>query len=358
LARKFGLCMLPLLAGCATPGPSTAGEFRPNTLKLPSAEGPSEVLVLGSAHLDVVPVRIEPDDLAPLLDRLARWRPDAIAVEVLSGKQCDFLRQYPDTFAGTVEKYCWDTAPAKATTGLSVSQATTEVAKTLSSWPTSPSANDRRHLAALFLAGGETVSALVQWLRLPKAERIVGDGVDASLVDYLNKMLLRQSERTMIGAVLAARLGLERVHSMDDHTDDVPVGDEEAHNEALTRIWNNSANKTLAKHYKSLGRAADHPDGLMRLYRTLNTSELVDLAYESDFGAALRDKSKGQSGRRYVGAWETRNLRMASNIREVMAREPGMRMLVIVGASHKGYLEAYLNQMHEVHIADSEAVLR
>ena len=36
---------------------------------------------------------------------------------------------------------------------------------------------------------------------------------------------------------------------------------------------------------------------------------------------------------------------------------PGGRMLVVAGASHKFYLEAYLNQMHDVRIVDTDAVL-
>lgn len=55
--------------------------------------------------------------------------------------------------------------------------------------------------------------------------------------------------------------------------------------------------------------------------------------------------------------WETRNLRMASNIRDVLGMRPGMRMLVVVGASHKGYLEAYPHQMHDVRIVDTTPFL-
>ena len=32
-------------------------------------------------------------------------------------------------------------------------------------------------------------------------------------------------------------------------------------------------------------------------------------------------------------------------------------MLAIVGASHKGYYEAYLNQMHDVMLVDAAVVL-
>jgi pheromone shutdown protein TraB len=49
---------------------------------------------------------------------------------------------------------------------------------------------------------------------------------------------------------------------------------------------------------------------------------------------------------------------MASNIREAIGDRLGSRTLVIVGASHKAYLEAYLNQMHDVRIVTSDQVLR
>lgn len=49
---------------------------------------------------------------------------------------------------------------------------------------------------------------------------------------------------------------------------------------------------------------------------------------------------------------------MAANLREVMGAHVGGRMLVLVGASHKGYLDAYLNQSHDIRIADAAALLR
>ena len=72
----------------------------------------------------------------------------------------------------------------------------------------------------------------------------------------------------------------------------------------------------------------------------------------------MEEPSAARFGRGYVGGWETRNLRMAANIREMFAAQPGIRGLVIVGASHKPYLESYLNQMHDLMIVDPEAVLR
>lgn len=48
---------------------------------------------------------------------------------------------------------------------------------------------------------------------------------------------------------------------------------------------------------------------------------------------------------------------MVDNIRAAMAAGPGRRTLVIVGASQKGCVEAYLDRMHDVRLVDAEAVL-
>jgi hypothetical protein len=51
-------------------------------------------------------------------------------------------------------------------------------------------------------------------------------------------------------------------------------------------------------------------------------------------------------------------MRTAANIREASSRAPGGRVLVVVGAAHKPWLEAYLGMMSDVRIVDAEAVLR
>jgi len=102
----------------------------------------------------------------------------------------------------------------------------------------------------------------------------------------------------------------------------------------------------------------DSPEGVLEMVREDNAPGQGELIFRSDFGAAMNEPSPQRFGRQYLRYWETRNLRMAANIREAIGTRPGERMLVIVGASHKGYLEAYLHQMHDVKVVDAAAVLR
>jgi hypothetical protein len=49
---------------------------------------------------------------------------------------------------------------------------------------------------------------------------------------------------------------------------------------------------------------------------------------------------------------------MAANIRFTMQKNPQARVLSIVGATHKGYLDAYLNMMQDVQLVDAMQFLK
>lgn len=336
--------------------------FRPDTLKGPPHGAPNQVMVLGTPHLRGLPESFDLAHLAPVVDRMAAWKPTGIATEDLSGLQCDALRRYPTRYAETVKTYCPDPTAAGQATGLDVPAANAEAERLLAAWPASPTAAQRRRLAAVFLAAGERGSALVQWLRLPEAERRAGDGLDDTLVAQLEKLRVRRNETDQIAAVLAARLGHERLWSVDDHSADTPdspdPAEQKAFETAIRAAWNNPVARARRAEDQRLQQDLDKPEGLLNVCRAYNSPKAQQMAYEGDFGATLREPSPQGFGRQYLGYWETRNLRMVANIRDVLGQHPGMRLLAIVGASHKGYYEAYLNQMHDVRLVDTEAALR
>lgn len=361
LQRLTGLLVATMLCAAGAQAQESSRIFDPSKLKGPAKGAPNEVMVLGTSHLKYMPASFKPEHLQPLLARLAAWKPRIIAIENLSGPQCAFMRQHTQRYESTIKSYCWDPAPARAATGLDVPAATAEIDRLLANWPAKPTPAQRRHLAAVFLAGGEPVSALVQWLRLPQAERRAGDGLDATLVEVLDKRTADRGARgedALIAAPLAAAVGLERVVAMDDHTADAPDADPKAYGAAISKAWDNPATARRLAASKRLDEGATTPEGVMALYRADNDPAGAKLLFESDMGAALEEPSPQQFGRGYLGYWETRNLRMAANIREAIGFLPGSRTLVIVGASHKPYMEAYLHQMHDVRIVPSQQVLR
>ena len=331
----------------------TAREMNPGV-----AGQSSKVMVLGSVHLgqnaELRALVASRKNLRPLLDRLAAFKPDLIAVEALSGRDCDTLMQYAKAVPGAHENYCRNTNAARSATNMSVADATSAVMTILKVWPAAPTAADRRHLAALFLAANDPYSALVQWLRLSKADRRSGDSLDQKLVDELIALNSDANESNLIGSGLAAQLRLDRVYPIDDHSADSIVATlGPAYDTAMHEIWN--ARNAFLDDYKARAKVKTDSD-LVSLFRFVNEPETNRQAVLTDMGAAVK-MGPPYYGRNYNGWWETRNLRMAANIRAALAEQPGARALIIVGATHKAYLENYLDLMAEVTVVDSSMFL-
>ena len=319
------------------------------------------MLTIGSAHLSQLEKTPTATELDALLDKLEAFQPAIITHEGLSGEQCDQVERYRVRYAGIFDDYCWGTAEAENATGLTVPRAMEAVELTLRDWPASPSAAQRRRLASLFLAANDRPSALVQWLRLPISERTLGDGIDQPLMDILSQTEVLPNETVAIGVALAVRLGLERLYAVDDHTaDSIQAAAGQNFVTAIEAHWGSAGAETvpeIARYYSAQTDAARTGDYL-GLYRILNDPDTLRVFIEFDYGRALKITGDGLHGRRYVAWFEARNLRMVANIREAFGNAPGARVLNIVGASHKGYYDAYLDQMSDVQIVDALAVLQ
>ena len=314
----------------------------------------AQVLVLGTVHLNGMPPGFNPAALDGVLDRLANFKPDIITIETESGEECDLAARHPAKYG---PDYCANTDAAKAATGLDVPAALAEVSKTLKAWPAQPTPAQRRRLAADFLAANDVASAYVQWLLLPPVERHPGDTLNAALVDQLEQTSRRNNENYQIAARLAARLGLQRVYAVDNHTgDNIDVADSKAFVRALEAAWA-SADPAFKEREKTLDAMSKAPD-LLPLYRYLNQPEGLRLAAEANVRTSLRARSPEAYPQMWVGGWEIRNLRMVANVRETFRERPGARVLSVVGATHKPWFDSWLGQLQGVDIVDLEAVLK
>lgn len=317
----------------------------------------SQVLVMGTVHLSNLPKDFKREALAPLLNKLTAFKPDIIAIEAISGEGCDLAARHPTAYEDSFKPYCRDTAAAKEATGLDVPAAIAEVAKLLKTWPERPTPTQRRRLAAVFLAANERASAVVQWLQLPESERRASEELAPPLVKLLNELSDKRDESYLVAAPVAARLGLPRVVAMDDHTgDNVDAPDEKTYWNTVAQAWNAAAEQ--AKPVRQREAALKSGEDLVPLFRYINQHDTQQVTSASDFGAALKDKSPQQYGRMYVMGWETRNLRMAANIMASLRERPGARVLVIVGATHKPWLERVLGISQGVDIVDAQTILK
>lgn len=314
----------------------------------------SQILVLGTVHLNNLPPGFNPSSLDGVLNRLAGFRPDIITIETESGEECDLAARHPAKY-GT--HYCAPTDAAAAATGHDIPAAMAEVDKALKAWPVQATPAQRRRLAALLLAANDRASAYVQWLQLPLAERRAGDSLNVTLVEMLQKIEISHNENYQLGARLAARLGLQRVHAIDNHTGDrIDVPDIKAFVRSIEAAWaaGGATQKEQQKREELLAKAPD----LLPLYRSINAPENLQIGAEANVKAHLVAKSNDGYPQMWVAGWEIRNLRMVANIRETFRERPGARVLSIVGASHKPWFDHWLGQLQGVDIVDAAKLLK
>ena len=356
--------LVPLLA-IAAAQLFTAGSpaFDPRLHKKEIAGRPAQVLVLGTTHLSGLPASTDPRIFEALVDRLARFKPQIITIEALSGEECDTLQRFKSLHGGdTWDTYCFDTAPVEKATGLTVPAATAEVVKTLVEWPPAPTPGQRRHLAMLFLAANDRASAMVQLLRLPESERHAGDGLTGDMLAAILRKGKPLNENYVIASALAAKLGLERVYPADDHTADTPFDENsaegKAYGAAIQAAWKEKPAPAVRDQEDRLEKNLHTGADVLALYRLMNAPQAQRDTIASDMGRAVSYAKGLPYGRQYVAWWETRNLRIAANIRSTLQKDPSARVLSIIGATHKGYLEAYLNMMQDIRIVAAEQFLR
>ena len=297
-----------------------------------------------------------PEHLAPLIDRLASFDPHVITIEGVPGETCEMMKLYPSEYAAALDSYCFDLAPFRAESALDAGQAAARIRTLFVDWPDTPSAVQRRELAAAFLATGEPYSALVQWWHLDEGERRVGDGLGMASVAFLEQRAASMNESTQIAARLAVRLGLERVFTADDHSSDLvltPYGS--ALWARMGEIW--SSGDPAQKEPYELAAANIVEGEVLSAYRFYNDPATQRAAIDNDFRKAMNDGEGKQYGRAYNSWYQVRNLRMVSNIVAAGANAPGGRVLSVVGASHKPYFEAYLDLMHDIELVGTDTIL-
>lgn len=344
--------LLPFATSAQTSAPTAHLDL--TTLDHDMAGPRAQVLVLGTIHLNGMPASFNPAALDGVLDRLAAFKPDIVTIEHESSEECDMAARHPARYGAD---YCPSTAAAKAATGLDAPAAIAEADQLLKAWPAQATPAQRRHLAAVFLAANDAASAYVQWLQLPDTERRAGDGLDQALVDALVKLGKRNNESYQLAARLAARLGLRRVHAVDNHTGDrIDVRDIKAFVKSIEGAWaaGGAEMKALEKREEPLKLAAD----LLPLYRMLNQPDSLRIHAEANVVAPMQAKSPEGYPQIWVAGWEIRNLRIAANIRETFRERPGARVVTIIGASHKPWLDAWLGQLQGVDIVDVQQVLK
>lgn len=354
-----------LAVQCMSSAQAVEPAFDPHSFRDKIHGETTKVLVLGSMHLSGAPDDFDKKNLELLLAKLEAFDPDVIAIENLPGESVYLLKAYDAVYEGTADQYgkrILEIADlARANGDLDMPAAEAQSRKLLAALGPAPSPAERRALAAAFASAGDPYSALVQLKQLPPKERIAKDGLSDALIAKLIEFGDRKNESQLVGVELAARLHLNEIHPIDDHSADDVVG---PINEQLEAAVASDPDFAAILKDPAIKKAIDSADRLktprqtLETYRMLNSPEMVVADPGAQWLYWLTRDWPDNLGRKRLAEWEARNLRMAANVREAMVDATGGRILVIVGAAHKAYLDAYLDMIHDVELVDALDVLK
>ena len=291
----------------------------------------TQLMVVGATHLGRSEDREPGEALAGIVDRICRWRPDAIAIEALPGELIDSYLRLGGPFADM------------RVGGLPQAKECAEAVRGLHSWDLWEArrvGNDRTRPLSERVVGWcaayEPYTALVLARGtddLPEGVREALAGVEAG-----------GDERSRVAGEAAARLGLERLHPFDDHGNGAAVGDvsESEFDEFIWALHAKAADHPLVVSDAADVRGALERGDLWALWRKRNSPEAVAASDELESGFFLTHGEPQELARLALAGWRTRNLLMAGRLRSITGAFPGGRVLALVGHAHKGPLEAAL----------------
>ncbi|MHB8796862.1 MAG: DUF5694 domain-containing protein [Thermoanaerobaculia bacterium] len=320
-----------------------------------------EVMVVGTPHLSALRPEPGPERLQEVVDRLASWGPTVVCVEAIPGDRVRQLADEPGTWGELLSTFALDAlrlAPEQQAR-LSVDGATAlRLARELEIRPGPLTTEERVRLVGLQLAGQEPWSAVLGWSVLPEAERAAAaKTLGRAAAERLGALASSRNEIVSLAIPLAARLGHRRLCMADVFVDEVAV---QALAEDLAPLLRDPG---VAKGLEAFDAAAaarwrpEEKDGLVRLIGWTSSPAYAEADRRSQWDLFARDGAPNRAGARRLALWHARNAEIAAHVYRAVSGPDGARTLLVIGASHRPFLEAALRAQPWIDVVPAERAL-
>lgn len=359
---SMGIIFLILISCTASLQSSASNYVDPSAISSIEQVYKTQILILGTPHLATLGEKFNSQSTGPLLDKLQAFSPDIIAVESLSPYSILSMRAQGDVYKDVLDQFAEPmlqfAIEVQSSLGLSYDEAVAKIDERLNS----PAAEtlDHRELTALFIASYDMPSAGLHWLQVDEQNRKPDEIISSEIVQYLSERLTSSNEIWSLAVPLALRLGHNRLASIDDHLDkdDLlkiagPLSQElQAH-----PLYAEVAESAIFAEGQAVLDSAIKTGNYLSVYRFHNDPATQSKDIQAQWDFFLRTKLESGLDRTRLALWDVRNFNIASHIRRVSAHKPGGKILVIIGASHKPFLEAALSHVMDVEIVDVLEIL-
>lgn len=313
---------------------------------LPPSPAYGQVMVVGTPHLSRLDPTPSVAQRLAVVDRLAAFEPTLVCVEAIPGERVQQFAGNPQEYGELLATFARDAVRLAPEQQLRLSvdgKSARAEARALEQRPGALDASTRLRLIALQLAGFEPWSALLNWTALTNAERDAAqERLGHHAAERLRTLSDSPNEIASIAIPLARRMKHRRLCAADIFADELGVQSLE---QELLPLLQDS---TIARALEALNARqtthsrADRPDGLVTLYRWMNSDEYATMDRSAEWEPFARGAAPHGAGKRRVALWHARNSDIAAHMFRAVASAEGERTLLIIGASHRPFIEQAL----------------
>jgi hypothetical protein len=362
LPRWIALWLLTSPLGLSVSNADEFDPINPARLSVATQEELSEVLILATPHLRALGEEFDRKSVEPLIERLRAFEPTIIGVESLAPGNITAMLAGGEAYQEVLMYFARDHVELgrAAQTALGNAAMVSGALESLTPQQTDCEKGGDRQTILRQLAAYELESAVLQWSYIKENERKAGGGIDEAMARRLNELLQSPNEIYSIAVPLARQLCHQHLIQIDDHLDKnsyAVIADELNAFLQGSALAGEAARSPVFKKSGELLMSSNKAGDLLEVYRFLNSAEYGKGDVEAQWNLFLRTDIPSGVDRARLALWDVRNLGIAANIRRATAAMPGGKMLVIIGASHKHFLEAYLRHAMDVKIVSSARLL-
>lgn len=311
----------------------------------------TKIMVLGSPHLQQMK-GVETSYLTDLLERLDVEEFDAIAVEKMPVELLLDIKKRP-------EKH-WQELYAEFKASIEFGEnyqkkinrtfaEAAEILKDIKSKIIITDA-DRIEFIKSYLCMYDVWSACLHFKLLQNTSLI-----DTDANSYLTKLSKSLNEINVVGLEIAKNRKHSQIYYIDNLQDEIILQSEfpaffREYEASQTKINDYIKKSSLLKKIDTVQSQSIASGNLLTLYQFYNSEYFMEEDFNMQWELWFKTffPSKSDISRYFL--WEMRNLQITANILRVAAGNPGKKILVLIGASHKSFIEKYLKQIPNVEL--------
>jgi hypothetical protein len=316
----------------------------------------TEIQILGTPHLHQLK-DFHPEMLEGLMNILDLRSFDVVCVEAMPAELLYDIRSRNDSaFSEVLSRFggsrliIADSVQSKLGINFLVAK------KKFSMLMSKENLSDRERLSLIeySLASADPISATLNYIQLQEKSITEQSLIPQKYFDELQKNQKRANEIYALAVQLAAKQNLNKIELIDDFQDEALLfkffpdfmQDFNRNQESFKDIGELPVFVKIDKLMKQSVETRD----LLEYYRFVNSEEYMSQDFEAQWEIWLKTNFESGSDRARYYLWEMRNLQIVSNIQRVIATNPGKNVLVIIGSSHKSFIEKYLGQISDIEI--------